>query len=531
MTGLVRALAGLERMHVTDAAKDPDDQTWLSPRERARLSRPINQRAVVVTLAATGLVAAFMMTLMTPLVPELPSLVAADAEDAQWAITVTLLAAAAATPIAGRLGDLYGKQRMVLILLALVLVGSVVAMFANDLVPLIVGRGLQGLGIGVIPLGVSILRDVLHPDRLGSAVALVSATLGVGGAVGLPVAALISQYLDWHYLFVLSGVLAVAGFVLVLAFVPPSTLRSEGGFDVVGAIGFGLGLVGVLLGVSKGSSWGWTSPATLGAIIGGVVVLVLWGLFELRHPSPLIDLRVAARRTVLLTNLASVTVGFAFFASTVVLPQLLESPTGTGVGLGQDMLIASLCLMPSGLVMWAMSPVAARLTAARGARISLLLGLSIIVVSYVIGLFLMTEVWHAILVSTAVGFGVGFAYSSMPNLIMGAVPATETAASNGLNSVMRTLGSTIASAVLGVVLTTNVVTVGAVTTPSFDAFRIAFGVSIAAAVVGVLLTAFIPRHHRAYGDASLPDADDLERAMARTGSVSLVAESRTAVAD
>jgi len=498
---------------VSNSDKNTADQVvaepWLSDSERAELSRPVNQRAVVFALAFTGLVAAFMMTLLTPLVPELPTILNVSADDSQWAVTVTLLAAAVATPITGRLGDLYGKRRMVLILLALVVAGSIVAGLSSSLVPLIAGRALQGVGIGVIPLGVSILRDVLHRDRLGGAVALVSATLGVGGAVGLPVAAVISQYLDWHYLFVLSGLLAAAGFVLVWRLIPVSTLRSEGTFDFLGAVGLGIGLTAVLLGISKGNSWGWTSPVTLGLLAGAVVVLLAWGVYELRTPSPLIDLRVAARRTVLLTNLASVTVGFAFFASTVVLPQLLEAPTGTGVGLGQTMLVASLCLMPSGLIMWAMSPVAARLIRARGARTSLLLGIAIIAVGYVLALFLMSEVWHTIVIATAVGFGVGFAYSSMPTLIMGAVPATETAASNGLNSVMRTLGSTVASAVLGVVLSTGLVTENGVTTSSSSAFQTAFVISAVAAVVGVVFTFFIPRHHKAYQRASLPDADDL----------------------
>jgi len=485
------------------------NDTWLSEAERERLRKPVNQRAVVFALAFTGLVAAFMMTLLTPLVPELPQILGVSAEDSQWAVTVTLLAAAVATPITGRLGDLYGKRRMVLVVLALVVVGSVVAFFATSLIPLIIGRGLQGAGIGVIPLGISILRDVLHRDKLGGGVALVSATLGVGGAVGLPVAALISQYLDWHFLFVLSGALALIGLVLVWRLIPVSTLRSEGRFDFLGAIGLGIGLTAILLAVSKGNSWGWGSPVTLGSLAAGVVVLVLWGVFELRIPSPLIDLRVAARRTVLLTNLASVTVGFAFFASTVVLPQLLEAPTGTGVGLGQPMLVASLCLVPSGLVMWAMSPVASRLTRARGARTSLLLGIAIIAVGYVLALFLMSEVWHTVVIATAIGFGVGFAYAAMPTLIMAAVPASETAASNGLNSVMRTLGSTVASAVLGVVLSANLVTANGVTTPSASGFQTAFVISAVAAVVGVLFAVFLPKHHTRYDRASIPDADDL----------------------
>ncbi|WP_290804281.1 MFS transporter [Herbiconiux sp.] len=489
--------------------KNDIDRPWLTDAERAELQRPVNQRAVVVTLAFTGLVAAFMMTLLTPLVPELPTILGVSTSDAQWAVTVTLLAAAIATPITGRLGDLYGKRRMVLIVLALVVAGSVVALFATSLIPLIIGRALQGIGIGVIPLGVSILRDVLHRDRLGGAIALVSATLGVGGAVGLPLAAVISQYLDWHFLFVVSGALALVGGLLVWKFIPVSTLRSEGRFDVLGAIGLAVGLTGILLAVSKGGSWGWGSPVTLGLLIGGLVILILWGMFELRSSSPLIDLRIARRRSVLLTNLASIMVGFGFFASTVVLPQILEAPLGTGVGLGQSMLIASLCLMPSGLVMWAMSPVAARLTRARGARTSLVLGISITAVGYLLALFLMTEIWHMILIATVVGFGVGFAYAAMPTLIMGAVPATETAASNGLNSVMRTLGSTVASAVLGVVLSTHVITVGEVTTPSPEGLQLAFIISMSGALVGVVFALFIPRHHKAYAGSSIPDRDDL----------------------
>ncbi|WPO87016.1 MFS transporter [Herbiconiux sp. KACC 21604] len=462
---------------------------------------------MVFTLAFTGLVTAFMMTLLVPLVPSLPEILDVSAEDSQWAVTVTLLAAAVATPIFGRLGDLYGKRRMVLVLLGLVVLGSVIAGFATTLVPLVIGRGLQGAGIGVIPLGISILRDVLHRDRVGAAVALVSATLGIGGAVGLPLAAVISQFLDWHILFVVSGVLAVAGFVLVWRFIPVSTLRAEGQFDAVGAIGLAVALTALLLGISKGNGWGWVSLPTLACLVGGVVVLALWTWYELRSASPLIDIRVATRRTVLLTNAASVTVGFAFFASTVVLPQLLEASTGTGVGLGQSMFVASLCLIPSGLVMWAVSGLAARLIRARGARLSFLLGLAVIAVGYLLAVFLMTEIWHTVLIATVVGLGVGFAYSAMPTLIMGAVPPTETAASNGLNSVMRSLGSTVASAVFGVVLATQTVTVGDVTTPSAWGFQLSFIVSLAAAAVGVLLVMLIPRRHSAYGRASLPDGD------------------------
>ncbi|CAN5181314.1 MFS transporter [soil metagenome] len=490
---------------VTASPKHEESQTSvLTERERRRLSRPRSDRAVIATLAFTGLIAAFMQTLVTPITPELPRLLGTSVSNATWVLTATLLSAAISTPISGRLGDMFGKRRMVIVLLTLLLVGSIVSALSNDVVIMIAGRVLQGTGLGVIALGVSILRDVLHPKRLGAAVALVSATLGIGGAVGLPISALIAQNLDWHILFWLAAFLALVALVLVATIVPVSALRTGGSFDFLGAVGFAIGLVGILLAVSKGSEWGWASPVTLGMLGGGVIVLLLWGWYELRAKNPLVDLRIAARRPVLFTNLASITVGFAFFASAAVLPQLLEAPTTTGVGLGQNLLVASLCLMPSGLVMFFLSPVAARLSAARGPRTSLVLGGIIIAVGYSIAVGLMTEVWHAVFVATAVGFGVGFAYAAMPTLIMHAVPATETAAANGLNSVMRTLGSTVAAAVLGVILASNAVVADGRAIPAQDSFRLCFAIAAGAALLGVVSALFIPRREPPYATASIP---------------------------
>jgi EmrB/QacA subfamily drug resistance transporter len=446
-----------------------------------------------------------MQTLVTPIVPELPVLLDAPSSDTAWVLSSTLLAAAISTPISGRLGDMYGKRRIHLVLLVIMTIGSVVCALSDSLALLIVGRALQGIGLGVISLGISILRDVVHPRALPGAVALVSATLGVGGAIGLPIAALVAENLNWHYLFWLATVLSVAAFVLVVSIVPVSTLRAGGRFDFLGAIGLGVGLVCLLLAVSKGSSWGWTSPLTLALLIGGPVVLVLWGVLELRSHDPLIDLRVAARRPVLLTNLASISVGFSFFIVSAALPVLLEAPALTGVTFGLPLLTASLCLTPLGIVMFVMSPVAARLSESRGPRVSLILGCAIVAVTFGAAVFLHGSIVSAILICTLVGLGVGFAYAAMPTLIMRAVPPTETAAANGLNSVMRTLGSTVSATVVGVILSTDVERVGELAIPTTGAFATVFLVGAIVVLCGVLLAVLIPRVGRDYGNTrSIP---------------------------
>lgn len=456
---------------------------------------------MIATLAATGLIAAFMQTLVTPIIPRLPVFLDSSTADASWVLTSTLLAAAISTPISGRLGDMYGKRRMVLILLGMVVVGAVISALSNTLIPMIVGRVLQGFGLGVIALGISILRDIIHPKNLGGAVALVSATLGIGGALGLPLAAFIADNFDWHFLFWLAAALGVLAIVLVSIIIPVSTLRTGGRFDFVGALGLALGLVCVLLAISKATTWGLVA---LGLGIGGLVVLVVWGYLELRIHDPLIDLRVAARRPVLLTNLTSISVGFAFFVVTASLPVVLEAPVVSGVGLGLPLLIASLCLMPLGIVMFFVSPLAARLSAARGARTSLILGGIIIALGFAFGTAYLEQIWHVILVSTITGLGVGFAYAAMPTLIMRSVPPTETAAANGLNSVMRTLGSSVAATIVGVILSSQLIMVGEVAVPSRESFAWVFALGAAVVLAGVVIALFIPRRSPNYDTSSIP---------------------------
>ncbi|MEU0570474.1 MFS transporter [Nonomuraea sp. NPDC005983] len=448
--------------------------------------------AIVSVLAAAGILVSLMQTLIVPLIASLPRLLNTSAANASWAITATLLAGAVATPVAGRLGDLYGKRRVMVASALLLALGSLVCAPANSLAPMVAGRALQGLGMGVIPLGISIMRDVLPPRKLGSAIGLMSSSLGVGGALGLPAAALVAQHASWHALFWGSVGLGLLMTVLLIAVVPESPVRAAGRFDVVGALGLSTGLVLLLLPVSKGGDWGWSSPVTLGMLAASAVVLLLWGWWELRAPAPLVDLRTSARRQVLMTNLASVVIGFAMLAMSLITPQLLQLPEATGYGLGRSMVEAGLWMAPAGLFMMAVSPLAARLSATRGPKVSLLLGAVVIACGYAMALVLMGSTWGILIFSAVVSAGIGFAYAAMPALIMSAVPRSETAAANGLNSLMRSIGTSTASAVIGVVLANMTVHLGPVTLPSEDGFRAGFVIGGGVALLAALLVLAIP---------------------------------------
>ncbi len=453
-----------------------------------------NRLIAVVVLA--GVTVALQQTAVIPLVPRFPQLLGASADDTTWVVTATVLTAAVSVPIIGRLADMFGRRLLLLICLAVLLVGSVVCALSDSLAPMIVGRALQGMSTGVISLGISLLRDALAPERIASAAALMSASLGVGAAIGLPASALVVQSLDWHALFWTSAALSLVVLVLVAVLVPEPGDRPGGRFDTLGALLLTVALVALLLATSKGSAWGWGSPLTVGLFVGAALVLPAWAVWQLRVRDPLVDLRAAARRPVLLTNLASVAFGFALFTSPLVFTQLLQLPVDSGHGLGLSLFGTGLVMVPAGLTAMAVSPVSARITSRAGGRTTLLLGAAVVAAGYVLGALLHAEVWHVVLGTVVISAGVGLAYGAMPTLIMAAAPRAQTAAANSLNNLMRSGGVTVASAVCGALLAALSTRRGGVTVPTEAAFVAALLLGAGAAVLALGLAAALPRPQR-----------------------------------
>ncbi|MGW1552919.1 MFS transporter [Streptomyces sp. NPDC002346] len=448
---------------------------------------------VVATLALAGTVAAVMQTLVTPLIADLPKILHTTSSNATWVITVTLLSAAVCVPVAGRLGDLLGKRKMLLASCVPLLAGSVVCALTSSVGMMIVGRGLQGMGMGVVPLGISLLRDLLPPEKLSSSIALVSASMGIGGGLGLPIAAAVAEYASWRALFWGSAVLAALIGAMIWSFIPDVPAAAKGQrFDLAGALGLGVSLVCLLLAISKGADWGWGSVSTLGLFAAAVVVLLVWGFWELHTRDPLIDLRTTARPRVLLTNAASILIGVGMYAQMLIVPQLLQFPKATGYGLGQSMLAMGLWMAPAGLVMMVVSPFGGKLTNARGPKFTLVSGSLVIAAGYALSMALMGSTWGLLIVTVVISGGVGLAYGAMPALIMSAVPVPETAAANGFNTLMRSLGTSIGAAVIGVVLSQMTVTMGGFTFASEDGFRTGLLIGGGVALLAAAVAATIP---------------------------------------
>jgi MFS family permease len=254
------------------------------------------------------------------------------------------------------------------------------------------------------------------------------------------------------------------------------------------------GLVCLLLAVSKGADWGWGSATTLGLLAAAVVVLLAWGLFELRTTQPLVDLRTTARRQVLFTNLAGLAFGFSLFAIQLILPQILQLPKQTGYGLGKSLQDVGLVMAPQGLVVMVVAGLSAAVSKAKGPKVTLMIGALIVAAGYALNIVMMSQVWQLILVSCVIGAGIGFAYGALPLLIMGAVPVSETAAANSINTLMRAIGTSVASAIAGVILAHMTTTFGTTALPSQNGFKVIMAIGCGAALASLALAAFLPRH-------------------------------------
>jgi MFS family permease len=468
-------------------AQVPDDSTVVP----TRLLRD-HPALPVVVLCFGGLVASLTQTLLIPIQSELPQLLNTSSANAAWVITITLLAGAVAMPTAGRLADLYGKQRVLVASAGLLLVASVICALSDSLAPMLVGRALQGLAMGFIPVGISLMREITPPRLTGTAIAAMSATLGVGGAIGLPLSAFVAQNWDWHALFWVAAALAAVVLASAWFLVPHVADAAPGRFDWIGALGLAVGLVTFLVGVSKATDWGWGDPRTLGAMAAGLLVLLVWGRYQMRTHEPLVDLRTTARLPVLLTNVAAVAIGFGMMAQAIVVPQLLQIPGITGYGLGQSILAAGLWMAPSGLMMLLFAPVSARLMVIIGAKRTLMIGAAVLGSGYLVGFFLMGSAWELMLACLVASAGVGIGYAAMPTLILDAVPQAEAASAVGVNALMRSVGTTLAAAVMATVLTSSTKVFGGIPFPTESAFKWCFALGALAAFAGVAIAAFVP---------------------------------------
>lgn len=457
------------------------------------LARAIDPRVVSGVLALSGMVGALNGTLVIPLIPVLPGALGVTSEQAAWLITITLVSGAVTIPAVTRLADMHGRRFMMILCLIVMGLGAVLSAVAWGFGPMLVGRALAGLGVPLIPIGIAVLRDAVPRGRVGTAVALMSATTGIGAAVGLPLAGILFESLGWRWIFIVTAFASLGLAVLVTVVVPSTRMGTGGRFDAAGALLLAIATGTVTVLIAEGGVWGWTSPMAVSMLVVGAAAFLVWAVVETRTAEPLVDLRVSSSRPVLLTNIVAVLVGVALLINLLLAMQQLQAPPETGYGLGLGVLEATLILLPSSLLMVGMAPVNGALLNRLGGRPVLLAGLVLMAFGYVCRVLLHADAMQILVAATVVSLGSGLAYAAMPMIIMQSVPEDMTAAANGLNALLRQIGTATSSAIVAGAIAADAFLVKAVGYPTWSTIT---GLDLLAVVVcgvGALLALFIPR--------------------------------------
>jgi len=460
-------------------------------------------------LAVAAIGYALMQSLVAPALPEIQHDLHTTVNGVSWVLTAYLLSASIATPLIGRLGDIHGKERLLVVILVVLCVGTVVSALATSLAVMLVGRVLQGAAGGIFPLAFGIIRDEFPRARVAGAIGVMAALAGAGGGAGVVLAGPIVDHLSYHFLFWLPLIPLVLATGAIHLFVPESPVRVAGRVNWTGAALMAVGLGLVLLAVSQTPVWHWLSAKTLVVLGIGIAALVAWVRSEARSQYPLVDMRMMRIRGVWTTNAVALLIGFGMYSSFVLLPELVQTPSRAGYGFGASVTGAGLFLLPSTIAMLLAGAQTGRLEKRFGSKLPLLAGAATTAASYVLLAFARSERWEIYVAALLLGTGIGLAFASMVNLIIENVGPAETGIATGMNAVTRTVGGAFGGAAVASILAAGV---GSSGFSSQHSFTVAFAACAIALVVGVIVGLAIPQ--RGPADAFAPhEVGDLPEAV------------------
>jgi len=445
---------------------------------------------VLLVLIMGALTYSLLQSMLAPALPQIQTQLGATAEATSWLMTGYLLCASVTTPILGRLGDMYGKKRLFVFTIAMLALGSLICALSDSIGLMIVGRIVQGFGGAVFPLSFGIVRDEFPPEKRAGAIGLMSAIMGIGGGIGIVVTGPIMDHLSYHWLFWIPMVVCAATATASWFLIPESPTRVKARIHWLGGALLSFGLVGVLLALSKGESWGWGSGKTIGMFLAGIVFLVLWVIAETRADEPLVDMKVMRLRGVWATNLAGLLVGFSMMAGMLLVPRFLQMPESTGYGFGTSVTVSGLHVLPMAFAMLLIGPMAGVIDKRFGSKLAMVAGCLLMAAGFGSLALAHSQTWHILVAMFVFGIGIGLAMSAMANLIVGAVPVEQTGIATGINTIARTVGMSCASAISTTLLTANVDVDGL---PLERGFVLTFVCAAIAALIALGVTMIVPR--------------------------------------
>jgi MFS family permease len=395
---------------------------------------------ILAVLLLSALCYSVLSSAVIPALPVFQRSLHASETGVTWLLTGFLLSASVGTAIIGKLGDIYGKQRLLVWTMVVLAAGTTLAAVSQSLALLTVARVIQGVAGGIFPLSFAIVRDEFPHERVPGSIGLMSAILGIGGGFGLVVGGLIDEHLNWHFLFWIPLPLMLVAAVGARLFIPPPRGRAPGRVNWAAAALLSAGMCCVLIAIAQTSVWGWGGPRTLGLLAAGLVICAMWIWVELHSQTPLVDMTLMRVRGVWTVNLAAFLLGGGMYSFFLLLPQLAQLPTSTGFGYGASVVAAGVYLLPCAAGMGVLGSLSGRVERQFSSRFALITGAAVCTLACAWLAVTSRHPYGMIVSSALLGVGMGLAFSALGNLIVQAVPDTETGVASGMNNVLRTLG-------------------------------------------------------------------------------------------
>jgi len=447
------------------------------------------KQALLPVLIYSAMVMSVLSTLGSPMIPTIAQAQHVSLEAAQWVLTITLLIGAVATPITGRLADGPYRKMTILASLGFVLIGSMLAALAPHFALLMVGRAMQGFGLGLVPLAISVARDCLPVDKVRSGIAILSVSTAAGTGLGYPITGLIAEQFDYHAAFWFAGIISLIALVMVWLVVPSGSLRPAHALDLPGAALLSVALLALLLCISQGQKWGWGSGRIVGLALVTVVFGAIWILQALRAKHPLVDLRVMTNRTVLTADIVALMMGVSLYAMTSLLNRYVQAPAEAGYGFHAGLLATGLMLAPLSIGSLLSTRTSNFLTSRFGPNLVLPIGAAIVSLDMVYVALSRGNRWEIVVAMIVLGLGISTTFAAMPLLIIRSVPPSETGSATSMNTLLRSVGGSIGSAA-SIALLSTYTPVGA-TLPTDHGYTITFlaGAAVcgASAIVAILM--------------------------------------------
>jgi EmrB/QacA subfamily drug resistance transporter len=447
-------------------------------------------RLILAVLSLGGISYALLQSLVVPALPEIQASLHTSESAVAWVLTAFLLSASVFTPILGRLGDMYGKERLLLLVLVMLALGTLISAVATSLWLMLLGRVIQGAGGGIFPLAFSIIRDEFPNERVPGAIGLVSSLLGIGGGAGVVFAGIVTQNLSYHWLFWFPLVMIALTAILTWRFIPESPIKTPAEINYRAAVLMTLGISGVLLAITETATWGWGSPKTLGLLAAGILLVMAWVREELRSREPLVDMRMMAIRGVWTTNTVAFLIGIGMYSSFILLPEFVQEPTRTGYGFGASVTVAGLFLLPATIAIVVVGQMAGVLERRIGSRGSLIWGTLFSLACYVLLVADRSSEADVYIAAGLLGIGIGLSFAAMANLIVQNVRQEQTGVATGMNAVTRTLGGAFGGQLAATLLADNL---GVGGNPTSTGFTLSFLMCMIALAAALGFAFWVPR--------------------------------------